>query len=190
MDIRLILIAPSFKTTVRRIAGKIGYPMDLVQVRRYGFEENEFMLVEVIDEKPGPKPGMTKPMDGWDWDYYESEHGEDATAQFRKAVDALETFVRDQGWDMQYNLNKYYTGFKLGNKLVALVSWGGTYAWNIQLKLPEGIGADLDAQRWEFQRYDDGFHLAIFRPLQPESPQIGELSPLLVQAYKYVSGTS
>lgn len=188
MDIRLILIAPSFKTTVRRMAGKIGYPMDLVQLRRYGFEDNEFMLVEVIEEKPGPRPGVTKVMA--DWDYYESEHGNEATAQFRKAVEALDAFVKAQGWDMQYNLNKYYTGFKLGNKVVFSVNWGGTYSWKLSLKLPELAADGFKGEHWEFQRYDSSFRQAILRPLKPESPQIGELSPLLVQAYKYVSGTS
>jgi len=190
MDIRLILIAPSFKTTVPSMAGKIGYPMDLVQVRRYGFEDNEFTLVEVIEEKQGPKPGVTKVMGDWNWDYYESEHGKDATAQFRKAVEALDTFVRDQGWDMQYNLNKYYTGFKLGNKVVFGVNWGGTYSWKLSLKLPELAADGFKGEHWEFQRYDISFHQAILRPLQSDSPKIGRLKPLLVQAYKYVSGTN
>lgn len=190
LDVRVILIAPSFKATVPRMAGKMGYPIDLVQVRRYGFEGDEFILVEALGEKPAPRPGVTKVKVDWDWDYYESQHGKGGTAQFRKAVEALDAFVKHQGWDMQYNLNKYYAGFKLGNRLVALVAWSGTHAWNIQLKLAKGTGTDFGGQRWEFQRYDDGFHLAIFRPLQPESPQIDELRPLLVQAYKYISGVT
>lgn len=42
LAVRVILIAPAFSTTVPRMTGKIGYPIDLIQVRRYCFEEEEF----------------------------------------------------------------------------------------------------------------------------------------------------
>lgn len=189
LDIRIVLIAPSFKRTVPRMAGKIGYPVDLVQVRRYCFEEEEFLLVEVLEDKPPPKIGTTKVMGAWDWDYYESEHGKEATGQFHRAVEAVAALVKTQGWDTPYNLNKYYTGFKLGNKVVFGVAWGGTYAWNLKLKLPEDAAQGFEGEHWQFQRYDQTFHEAVFRPLQPGSPDIKELEPLFVQAYKYISGT-
>jgi hypothetical protein len=50
LDIRIVLIAPSFKQNVPRMARKIGYPVDLIQVRRYSFKEDEFILVEVLEE--------------------------------------------------------------------------------------------------------------------------------------------
>jgi hypothetical protein len=59
MDVRVVLIAPSFKSTVPRMAGKIGYPIDLVQVRRYGFEGEEFLLVEVLEEEAPTKVSTT-----------------------------------------------------------------------------------------------------------------------------------
>jgi hypothetical protein len=189
LDIRVILIAPSFKSTVPRMAGKIGYPINLIQVRRYRFEDDEFLLVEVVQDTPSPKPIATKVMTAWDWDFYESEHGKEATAQFRKAVDAVAALVAKHGWDTPHNLNKYYTGFKLGNKVVFSVSWGGTYAWHLKFKIPEDLAKSFKAQHWEFQRYDHSFHEAVFRPLQPHAPSVEELEPLFAGAYKTVSGT-
>lgn len=188
LDIRIILIAPSFKTAVPRMAGKIGYPVDLVQIRRYCFEEQEFLAVEVLESKPLRKVGVTKPAGEWDWDFYESEHGKEATAQFRSAVEAISALATEQGWELPYNLNKYYTGFKLGNRVVFSVAWGGTYAWNLRLKLPEDIARGFKGQLWEFQRYDSSFHEAVFRPSKPDSPDVSELKSLFVEAYQYVSG--
>ncbi len=105
LDIRIILIAPSFKSTVPRMAGKMGYPIELVQVRRYCFEEEEFLLVETVEDKPEHRI-TTKVMKDWGWDYYESEHGKEATAQFRQAVEALAALVARKGWDIPYKLNK------------------------------------------------------------------------------------
>jgi hypothetical protein len=189
LDIRVLLIAPSFKGTMPRMAGKMGYPIELVQVRRYCFEEEEeFLLVETVEEKL-EHTVTTKVMKDWDWDYYESEHGEEATAQFRKAVRAVAALVARQGWDISHKLNKYYVGFMLGNRVVFSVSWGGAYAWKLKFKLPEDVAKSYQGQDWEFQRYDDSFHEAIFRPLRPESPDIAELETLFVQAYKYIAGT-
>jgi hypothetical protein len=189
MDVRVVLVAPSFKSTVPRMAGKIGYPIDLVQVRRYGFEGEEFLIVEVLEEEAPAKVRTTKVLRDWDWDYYESEHGKEATSQFRKTVEAIAALVDQQGWGVPYNLNKYYTGFKLGNKVVFSVNWGGTYAWKVNLKLPRQVAERFQGQAWEFQNYDQTFHNAIFRPLHPETPDIKELEPLFIEAYKYISGT-
>jgi hypothetical protein len=188
LDIRIILIAPSFKPAVPRMAGKIGYPVDLLQVRRYSIEEDEFLLVDVLESPPQRKVTVTKPMGEWDWGFYESEHGEEATAQFRSAVEAVAALVAHHGWELPYNLNKYYTGFKLGNRVVFIVGWSGTYAWHLRLKLPEETARSFSGQSWEFQRYDGTFHEAILRPLKPDSPDISELQPLFIEAYQYVSG--
>ncbi len=188
LDIRIILIAPSFKNAVPRMAGKIGYPVDLIRIRRYCFEEEEFLAVEVLEDTSQRRVTTTKVLGEWDWDFYESEHGKEATAQFREVVEAVAALVARQGWELPYNLNKYYVGFKLGNRVVFSVGWGGTYAWNLRLKLPEDVATAFQGQDWEFQRYDSSFHQARFRPLKPDSPDISELEPLFIEAYQYVSG--
>ena len=136
LDIRIVLIAPAFKQSVLRMASKIGYPVDLVQVRRYSKDQDEFILVEVLEETI-KKVGSTKVAGQWSWETYEVDHGKEATAQFRKVVETVDAFVKKQGWTMPHNLNKYYTGFKSGNRVAFSVSWGGTYTWHLTLKVPE-----------------------------------------------------
>jgi hypothetical protein len=188
MDVRVILVAPRFRSTVQRMASKIGYPVDLVQVRRYCLEDDEFLLVEVLEEGQWSKGGTTTAAENWDWQYYERQHGEKAVAQFRAVVDAIQNMVTARGWRLSYNLNKDYTGFKLGNKVVFSVAWSGTSAWKVKLKLDEGKGNSFRGHHWEFQRYDKAFSEAVFRPLQPESADIAELEPLFEEAYAHVSG--
>jgi hypothetical protein len=187
LDIRIILIAPAFKSTVPRMAGKIGYPVDLMQVRRYSFEKEEMIIIETLEEEPQHKGGSTKAKEEWDWDYYKSEHGEEAVGDFRKTVEAIASFVKKQGWNLPYNLNKYYTGFKLGNRVVFSVQWGGTYSWNLAIRVPENIAKDFKG-KFEFQRFEASFNLAIFRPPKLDPSDITELEPLFVEAYKTVSG--
>lgn len=188
LNVRIILIAPSFKSTVPRLAGKIGYAVDLVQVRRYRYEEEEFLIVEEVEEKAGPRVSSTKVMGHWNWEFYESEHGNEATAQFRRIVEALDQFSKKRGWSVPYNLNKDYTGFKLGNRVVFDVAWSGSSAWVLRLKLPEESGRHLKGAHWEYQRYEKSFGNAVFRPLQPGRADLEELEPLLIEAYEYISG--
>lgn len=189
LDIRVILIAPSFKNTVPRMAGKIGYPTELMEIRRYSLDENEFLLVEIIEEDERPNISTTKGITTWDWNYYESEHGKEATSQFQKAVEKIDTFVHQKGWDLPYNLNKYYTGFKLGNKVVFAVSWGGTYVWKINLKLSEEQMMGFEGKCWEFQKYDHVFKQAVLKPVDPKNPDIAELEKYFEDAYKRISGS-
>jgi len=144
--------------------------------------------VEVLKDKP-VKVSVTTVKGDWDWGFYESEHGTEATSQFRRAVEAVATLVANRGWDIQHNLNKYYTGFKLGNKVVFSVAWGATYTWKLRFKIPEETAQAFVGKQWEFQIYDATFKEATFRPLQPDGADIVELEPLFVEAYKHISGT-
>ena len=132
LEVRIIVVAPSFRPTVLRMASKINYPLNLFQIQRFGFENDEFLFVEVLSDQPLPKVTTTKVMGDWDWEYYQKEHGKEATDQFHKAVDSLEIFVKQQGWDLPYNLNKYYAGFKAGTKVV----FGVLLGWNSGMECP------------------------------------------------------
>lgn len=188
LDIRIILIAPSFKSTVALMAGKLGYKVDLVQIGRYSTQQDEFLVVDVVEAKPPERARTTKVMGEWSWEFYENEHGEEATVQFRKAVGEAAAVVKKQGWDLPFNLNKYYTGFKFGSRVVFSVAWGGTYVWNLRFKVPEAVAKRFKGQYWEFQRYDNAFNEALFRPLRPNSPGVAELEPIFIEAYRNVSG--
>lgn len=187
IDIRIVLIAPSFKPNLPRMAQKIGYVVDLVKIQRYSSADNEFILVELLEEV-SQKVTTTKPMTQWTWEYYESEHGADATAQFRTMVDIIGAQVKKKEWNLPYNLNKYYVGFKMGNRVLFSIVWGGTYAWNLQIKIPENAAKAFRGNNWEFQRYDGAFNVAVFRPKKQEATDVEELVPLLETAYEAVLG--
>ena len=162
-----------------------------MKIQRFGFEEkDEFLLVEVIEEQPASKVGITKVLEDWTWEFYEREHGKEATANFHRAVDNIATFVKKQGWDLPFNLNKYYTGFKLGNKVVFTVAWAGTHAWNITAKISEDDARKFKGTNWEFQRYDTPFKQAVIKPGKANLTDTMEIESMLTLAYHRVSGIS
>jgi len=188
LEIRILVIAPSFRDTVLRMAGKIGYPIDLVQIQRFSFENDEFILVDILEESPQPKLSTTKVMKDWDWDFYEKEHGKKYAEQFHTAVIGLDNIAKKNNLDLPYNLNKHYTGFKLGNKVVFSVAWHGTHTWKVEMKIPEELAKEFKGKFWEFQRFRDRWGNAVFRPIDPDNANATELEPILLAAYKNISG--
>jgi len=187
IDIRIILIAPSFKQNVLKMSRKIGYPVELFQIRRYAIDENEFISVEVLEEEE-KKIVSTKATRDWDWEYYEKEHGIESTNQFKKLVELIDAYVKKQKWIIPYNINKYYTGFKSGNRVIFSVGWGSTYLWHIRFKIPEKYAKEYKGINWEFQRYDNSFNEAIFKFKGTSELSIDELDSLFKLAYEGSSG--
>lgn len=188
IQVRVIVIAPSFRPNVLKMTSKIGYPVDLVQIERFSFENEEFVLVETIEDSVTRKPSVTTTMQDWSWEYYEENHSKETTREFKKTVEALDSFAKEKGWNLPYNLNKYYTGFKFANKVVFDVGWSGISTWYLRIKIPEDIAENFEGEKWEYQRYDSPFKHALFRSKSGKFENIKELEDLLVVAYKRISG--
>ena len=188
IQIRIIVIAPSFKSNVLKMTSKIGYPVDLVQIQRFTHENDEFLLVETLADDIIKRPGATKTMQDYTWGFYEENHGKSLTDEFKKTVDVLDSFSKEKGWDLLYNLNKYYTGFKFGNRLVFFVEWSGISTWFLGIKVSKETAENFEGTNWEYQRYDKQFKFAIFRTKSGKFEAIAELEELLVTAYKRISG--
>jgi hypothetical protein len=188
IQVRVIVIAPSFKSNVLKMTSKIGYPVDLVQIQRFIFETDEFVLVETIEDSFSRKPGVTTTLQDWTWEYYYENHSKEATDQFKKTVEALDAFAKEKGWNLPYNLNKYYTGFKFTNKVVFDVCWSGISTWDLRIKIPEEIAANFIGEKWNYQRYDSQFKQAYFRTKSGKFEELREMDDFLVLAYKRISG--
>jgi len=184
IQVRVIVIAPSFRSNIL----KMTYPVDLVQIQRFSYENDEFILVETIEDSITRKPSVTTTLQDWTWEYYEENHSRETTKEFKKTVEALDLFAKDMDWNLPYNLNKYYTGFKFANKVVFDVGWSGISTWDLRIKIPEEIAENFEGDKWEYQRYDAQFKNALFRSKSGKSEDIHELQHLLVMAYKRISG--
>lgn len=188
LELRIIIIAPSFRPTVLKMASKINYPLDLIQVQRFSYDDDEFIVIETLEDAVAKKVTSTKTMQDWTWEYYEENHGKEATREFKKVVEAINDFVIKQGWNLPYNINKYYTGFKLRSRVVFDVAWSGTYTWRIEMKVPVEVANKFEGKDWEFQRQDYSFKNAVFKLKKDEFKDIKELEGLLVVAYNNISG--
>ncbi|HOD52347.1 MAG TPA: hypothetical protein PLJ71_22010 [Candidatus Hydrogenedentes bacterium] len=187
LEIRVIVIGPSFRSNVLRMSYKIGYDLELLEVRRFVYEGEEFIIVEELEEETQPRNVVTRALQHYDRAFYEREHGKQATAELFGMVKQIEEIVKRKGWQLQQKINKYYVGFKYGNKNPISVHWGGTHAWRVAIKIPEKTAKTFKAKNWEFQRYDKSFNQAILKPVSKHA-SARELEALLIQAFENVQG--
>ena len=183
LDIRILLVASSFRQNVQKMSKKINYPVELYKVRRYGIDNDEFISVEVL-ESEDKKIVSTKAKEDWTWEFYEKEHSKESMLQFKNAVEQIEGYCKEQNWNLPYNLNKYYTGFKSGTRVVFCVAWGSSYTWNVKFKISEKDALAFKADNWEFQRYDNSFNEALFKAKNPSKINVKELDLLFKKAYE------
>ena len=190
INVRIIIIAPSFRQNVQKMAAKINYPVDLIEIQRFTSYENEFIIVETLEDAVSQRIVTTKPQQDWTWGYYENNHGVEPTQEFKNLVFALESFVRKNQWNIPYNLNKYYTGFKFGSRVVFDVYWSSTSTWHLDIKLTKKEAESFVGQNWEYIRYDTSFKNAVFKTKSGKFESIRELEELLTKAYKRISGSN
>lgn len=186
-EIRILVIAPAFRPSVLSMSHKIGYVVELLQVKRFVSDTEEFVLVEKLEEVAPRRSKTTKGKQTWDRAFYEREHGKEATATWFSVAAQMERIVKKHGWEIRKTFNKYYIGFRYGNTNPFCLHWGGTRAWNIQAKVPEAVARKFRAANWEFQRYDAGWKQAVIRPKNARA-KVTELESLLKEAYQNIRG--
>jgi hypothetical protein len=187
LELRVIVIGPDYRANVLRMSQRIGYAIELLKVTRFVADKEEFILIEQLQEQTTRKVSITKGLEQYDKGFYEREHGEEPTKELLKAVSEIEGVIKKHGWPLETKINKYYVGFKYGNVNPFNVSWGGTKAWNVHLKVTETAARGFKSSHWQFQRYDTGWKQAIFRRTNAKA-SAAELEPLLIEAYEHIRG--
>jgi hypothetical protein len=183
LEIRILLVAPAFRQNVLKISKKINYKTELYKVLRYSDSDNEFVSVEILEEDE-KKIVSTHAKEEWDWKYYEANHDKDSVENFRKAVHQIDDLCKKQKWNVPFNLNKAYVGFKKGKHVLFDVGWVSISTWCVHIKVPEKTAKEFPCKNWRYHNYEKSFNNAVFRPNDPSNLNIDELKGLFEIAYK------
>ncbi len=189
MEIRIVVVAPDFGPDVLRLAPKVGYPIEWVRVRRFAFEENDFLLVERIEEGDKAGQGTTNGLVVYEREFYESAHGKEAADRFFKGVSAIEEVVKNQGWDLEKTLSRRRAAFRHGGRACFGVGWTNNHSCNTYAKVPKAFAETIKVQGWEDKGYSDHWNQQYYRSPAPDDPDVEALVPVLEAAYMNVSGS-
>jgi hypothetical protein len=182
--IRLVVLAPSIKSTVPRLAKKIDYRVDLIEVKRFSIGKDEFILVRKLDE---PETESKRPTAGrgvYDRAYFEQWGNPHSLETFFDLQKDLEGIVRSEGWELESRFTSYAVVFKHGFFNAFGIQWHTTKSLGIFANLPKGKLAQakrLCPYPIEYEEGWRGMWLSVTDKLQ-----IKKLVPLLRLAYENV----
>jgi hypothetical protein len=139
LQIRVIVLAPSIKPTVPRLVKKLGYPVELIEIKKFVVGHDEIILVNQLETPDEEGRGPTRGMQDYDRQFYEQNHNPRSVDAFFDMVTGFEKIVKNKGWNLKPKFNAYYAGFKYqgGFFNVFGVTWVGNKSLGVFVKIPK-----------------------------------------------------
>ncbi|MBI1955846.1 MAG: hypothetical protein HYS38_05585 [Acidobacteria bacterium] len=187
-EVRIIIIAPSIDRSTLGLAGKINYQVDLIEIKRWSEDGNQFLLVNRLEPEG---PARVRPVHGlgsYDRQFYEEHYNKTSVDHFLRYVDETTAFIRKNGWPLEPKFNKNYCGFKLGFFNAFGIKWIGSKSFAFFFKLSEGNARRLSPKSAPMTRYERQWKEAVFR-IEPGVTKVESLAPLFKAAVETLTGT-
>ena len=187
LQVRILIIAPTILRSTLGLVGKINYPVDLVEVKRWVEGDDEFLLVNRLEEDR-ETVRKTRPVSGlrvYDEVFYKTQRNSKSVDDFLRYVEELEALVGREGWHLEKKFNRGYCGFKAGFFNAFGVTWYGTKSFGFFVKIDETVALRLNPKpgsyvsRWKEAYYD----------ITPGKTKARDLLPVFKYAYEHLAGT-
>lgn len=185
LQVRILVIAPTILRSTLAMVNRIKYEVDLIEVKRWSEGENEFLLVNQLEEEPGPK--RIKPVTGlrnYDEAFYKTERNPKSVDAFLGYARQLDALARKQGWQLEMKFNRGYCGFKAGFFNAFGIGWWGTKTFGFFVKISRAEAQRLRPKplsygvRWKQAYYE----------IVPGKTKVESLLPVLKFAYGKLAG--
>lgn len=186
-DVRIVIIAPSIDRSTLGLVGKINYPVDLVEVKRWIEGGSEFLLVNRLEPEAPMKVRPVRGLQVYDREFYESRHHKASVQHFLKYVEETTAFVRKAGWPLEPKFNKHYCGFKHGAFNAFFIGWTSSKSFAFFFKLPESVARKFAPRGVEMTRYESQWKQAVFR-VEPGKTTVDSFGPLFRASVETLTG--
>ena len=184
-QVRILIVAPSILRSTLALIDKINYSVDLIEIKRWVERDNEFLLVNKLEEEKISK--RTKPVKGlenYDEPFYKSHYNKQSAAKFMKYVREVEKLVESNGWQLETKFNKKYCSFKAGFFNVFGVHWVGTKTFAFFFKITK---AEAESININITKYQSQWKQAVYY-IDPDKTKVKDFLALFEIAYKKHTG--
>ncbi len=186
-EVRIIIIAPTIDRTTLSPVGKIGYPVDLIEIKRWASGKNEFLLVNNLKTETTQRVKPTHGLPTYNKEFYESQFNKNSVAHFLRFVDQTEAFVKRKGWPLERKFNKHYCGFKYGFFNAFSIAWIGSKSFAFKFLLPKPLAQRATPKGIKMTRYEDEWKQAVYK-IDPEKTKVNAFEPLFKAAVDKLLG--
>jgi hypothetical protein len=186
LQIRVVVLAPSIKLTVPRLIQKIGYRVDLIELKKFVVGKDEFIFVNKLEEPETESKRPTKGREVYDRAYYEEWANPHSLETFFTLKKQFEQIVKSKGWNLETKLTSNKVVFNYGFFNAFGIKWETTKSLWIFIKLPKGQLAQAKRLSPYPIAYEEGWNsiwLEVTDKVQPK-----KLITLLQRAYDDMRG--
>jgi len=186
LQIRIIIVAPEIKQHLAKFISKIGYQIDLLEIKKFNIGKDEFIILNKIEASIS----TVKPVHGkriYDFSFYAKEHNKESVKKFEQVIDHTEDFIKKNKWELEKKFNRGYVGFKYGFPLVFGIQWLGSKSFGFFFKMPKSKMKKIVVRGLEFRGYVDRWSQVEYKIDSPNF-DINKLKPLFLASYKYIRG--
>lgn len=184
-QVRIIIIAPKISPLTVDAITKINFETDLLEVKRWVHDTDEFLLVNKMEPTKGIRPTPLRGLPVYDQEYYEKHRNKKSVGRFMEVISEIERIVHDNNWELEKKLNKNYCSFKYGFFIAFGVNWIGTKSFSVFFKLPKKIAEQTQPDNVTLHRYSDKHKDAMYLADTPE--KVRQLMPLFHRTVKYIT---
>ena len=175
-EVRIIIAGPSIERQTLLLSGRIDYEIDLLEVRRWRADGQEFVHVAFLEEEL-PRTGRARAGSDYDRERYEEMHEPAAVECFIAAVAEVDRIVVAHGWSLERRFRKDYCSWKLDGRVLFGVHWMGPRRSAFFFKLPPEEMEALRPASYPMWRYDRGFKQGYFEVdcVKPDAEHLRQL---------------
>lgn len=186
LQIRIMIVAPEIKQHLAKFMSKIGYPVDLLEIKKFNLGKNEFIILNKIEVSDiASRPVHSKK--AYDFAFYARNHNKESVKKFEEVVRKVERFLKKNGLDLEKRFSQNYVGFKYGFPLVFGIQWLGTKSFGFFFKMPKSMMKKIIVSGLEFKGYVDRWSQVEYK-INLVNFDIEKLLPVFTASNKYIKG--
>lgn len=188
VNVKILIIAPSISPRVLRLANKINYPVQFLEIKKFTAEKDELVLTNLLEPEPLGKVGLTKGLEVYDKDFYLANYNKASVPRFFETIDIVDSLVHDKKWDLEKKLNKGYVSYKYGFPIVFGVTWIGSKSFALFFKLTKSQAKSVVIPGIPAFRYEDTWKQVLYKIDDPKK-DVKKLAPLFDASFAHITGT-
>jgi len=183
-QVRIIVIAPNILRSTLDIVNKINYPVDLIEVKRWVEGDNQFLLMNKLEEESKTRPKPVSGLQMYDEEFYRKQYNRKSAEEFLRYIKAVEKIIKQKEWDLETKYNKHYCGFKAGFFNAFGIQWIGskTFAFFFKITKEEAEMVPIPLTKYAAQWKEAVYYT------EPGKTKTTDFLPLFEMAYRKLTG--
>lgn len=187
VSIRVVIVGPSFEALVPKLATKMGYNFDLIEIKKFTDGNLDYIFLNTLKTPEREKSRAINPIQGYDEAIYMRNFNPSSAQEFWKLANKLEDYIKNKKWNLTRANNKSYISFKYGFPIVFGLQFVGSKSFCFFFKVSKDIAEATEIKGYNIYRYEDQWKQAMHK-VENANINLSLFEPLFEAAYKNIVG--